>query len=126
MFSSLSKLLHSATRIKVEHKNTSQEFWALAVCLSGLTGPAAFDTVGELATLWQRRRIWKDEFVLSVTASGIDDPKQQRALLLLLAGPSVREIFRIIPEETKGDPKDYKKAMKSLTVISYSVREAVC
>ena len=68
VFSSLSKPLHLATRIKVEHKNTSKEFWALAVCLSGLTGPAAFDTVGELATLWQRRRIWKDEFELSVTA----------------------------------------------------------
>ena len=86
----------------------------MAVCLSGLTGPAAFDTVGEPATLWQRWRIWKDEFELFVTASGIDDPKQQRALLLHLAGPGVREIFRTIPEETKGDAKDYKKAMESL------------
>ena len=86
----------------------------MAVCLSGLTGPAAFDTVGEPATLWQRWRIWKDEFELFVTASGIDDPKQQRALLLHLAGPGVREIFRTIPEETKGDAKDYKKAMDSL------------
>ena len=49
-----------------------------------------------------------------MTASGIDDPKQQRALLLHLAGPGVREIFRTIPEETKGDAKDYKKAMESL------------
>ena len=87
----------------------------MAVCLSGLTGPAAFDTVGKPATLWQRWRIWKDEFELFVTASGIDDPKQQRALLLHLAGPGVREIFRTIPEETKGDAKDYKKAMESLT-----------
>ena len=86
----------------------------MAVCLSGLTGPAAFDTVGEPATLWQRWRIWNDEFELFVTASGIDDPKQQRALLLHLAGPGVREIFRTIPEETKGDAKDYKKAMASL------------
>ena len=86
----------------------------MAVCLSGLTGPAAFDTVGEPATLWQRWRIWKDEFELFVTASGIDDPKQQRALPLHLAGPGVREIFRTIPVETKGDAKDYKKAMESL------------
>ena len=50
-----------------------------------------------------------------MTASGIDDPKQQRALLLHLAGPGVREIFRTIPEETKGDDKEYKKAMDSLT-----------
>ena len=87
----------------------------MAVCLSGLTGPAAFDTVDEPATLWQRWRIWKDEFELFVTASGIDDPKQQRALLLRLAGPGVREIFRTIPEETKGNDKEYKKAMDSLT-----------
>ena len=79
----------------------------MAVCLSGLTGPAAFDTVGEPATLWERWRVWKDEFELFVTASGIDDPKQQRALLLHLVGPGVRGIFRIIPEETK--------AIKSLT-----------
>ena len=49
-----------------------------------------------------------------MTASGIDDPKQQRALLLHLAGPGVREIFHNIPEEGKGDAKDYQKAMKSL------------
>lgn len=49
-----------------------------------------------------------------MTASGIGDPKQQRAFLLQLAGPGVKEIFRTIPEEMKGDAKDYKKAMESL------------
>ena len=87
----------------------------MAVCLSGLTGPAAFDTVGEPATLSQRWRIWKDEFELFVAASGVADPTQQRALLLHSAGPGVREIFRSIPDETKGGTKDYKKAMDSLT-----------
>ena len=62
----------------------------MAVCLSGLTGPAAFDAVVEPATLWQRWRIWEDEFDLFVTVSGIDGPKQQRALLLHLIGPGVR------------------------------------
>ena len=47
----------------------------MAVCLSGLTGPAVFDTVGEPATLSQRWRIWKDEFELFVTSSGIDNPE---------------------------------------------------
>ena len=87
----------------------------MAVCLSGLTGPAAFDTVGEPATLWQRWRIWKHEFELFVRTSGIDDPKQLRALLLHVAWPGVREISRSIPEETKGDAKEYKKAMELLT-----------
>jgi len=91
----------------------------MGVCLRALHGPAAFDTVGEPATLWQRWRIWKDEFKLFVTASGIDDRKRQRALLLHLAGPSVREIFRTTPEETKGDAKDYKKAMES-KAVNYS------
>jgi len=86
----------------------------MAVCLSGLTGSEAFDKVGEPATLWQPWRLWNDEFELFVTASGIDDPKQQRALLLHLAGPGIREIFHTIPREMKGVTKDYKKAMKSL------------
>ena len=98
---------------KVKYKTSLSG--AMAVCLSGLTGPAAFNTVGEPATLWQHWRIWKDEFELFVTASGIDDLKQQRALLLHLAGPGVREIFHTIPEETKGDNKENMKAMDSLT-----------
>ena len=53
---------------------------------------------------------WKDEFELFVTASGINDQKQQRALLFHLAGPDVREIFRTIPEETKGDAKKLKES----------------
>ena len=90
----------------------------MAVCLNGLTGPAAFDTVGEPATLWYRWRILKDEFELFVTASGIADPKQQRALFLHLAGPGVGEIFRTISEETKDDAKVYKKALESLNHYS--------
>ena len=59
--------------------------------------------------------MWKDEFELFMTTSGIDNPKQQRTLLIHLAGPGVRKIFRPITEEIKGDPKDYKKPMESLT-----------
>jgi len=88
----------------------------MGVCLREVSGPAAFDTVGKPATLWQRWPIWKDEFKLFVTASDIDDPKEQRALLLHLAGPGIREIFCSIPEETKGDAKDYKKAMESRAI----------
>ena len=104
-----------ATRIKYTRKSTRSRILEHGVCLSGLTGPAAFDTVGEPATLSQRWRIWKDEFELFLTASGIADPTQQRALLLHSAGPRVREIFRTIPDEKKGGAKDYKKAMDSLT-----------
>ena len=58
----------------------------------------------------------------SSSASVDEDPASQKVknkvkngwpgLLLHLAGPGVREIFRTIPEETKGDAKDYKKAME--------------
>ena len=50
-----------------------------------------------------------------MTASGIDNPKQQQALLLHLAGPGLQEIFHTIPEQMKGNAKEYKKVMDSLT-----------
>ena len=77
----------------------------MAVCLTRLTGPMAFDTVDEPATLSQRWRIWKDQFEFYVTASGIDDPKQLRALLLHLAGPGVREIFSNHSRGSRGNER---------------------
>ena len=84
----------------------------MAVCLSGLPGLPAFDAVGEPATLAQRWLTWKEEFELYVTASGISDPTQKRALLLHLAGPKVRDVFNnSISAEARGEAKDYQKAM---------------
>lgn len=76
--------------------------------ISGLIGPALFDTVGEPAALSLRWHIWKEEFELFATASG----KQRRALLSHIAGPGVREMFRTIAVETKGHENDYKKVME--------------
>ena len=87
----------------------------MTVCLSGLPAPKEFDTVGEPATLQQRWTIWRSEFELFCAASGIKEAKQQRALLLHLAGTGTREIFRSMPDEKKGEDKYYKKAMNSLT-----------
>ena len=88
----------------------------MSVCLSGLPGLPSFDAVGEPATLAQRWLTWKEEFELYVTASGISDSTQKRALLLHLVGPKVRDIFNnSIPEEIRGDAKDYKKAMDALS-----------
>ena len=88
----------------------------MAVCLSGLPGLPAFDAVGEPATLAQRWLTWKDEFELYVTASGISDPTQKRALLLHLAGPKVQGVFNnLIFAEAQGKAKDYKKAMDCLS-----------
>lgn len=65
----------------------------MAVCLSGLPGLPVFDAIGEPATHTQRWITWRAEFELYVTASGISDPTQKRALLLHLAGLRVRNIF---------------------------------
>ena len=87
----------------------------MAVCLSELPGLPAFDAVGEPATLAQRWTTWKAEFELYVTASGISDATQKRALLLHLAGPRVRDIFNnSIPAEVRRGTKNYDKAMDSL------------
>ena len=69
----------------------------------------------EPATLQQRWTIWRSEFELFCAASGIKDAKQKRALLLHIAGTGIREIFRSIPDEKRGEDKDYKKAMDALT-----------
>ena len=88
----------------------------MAVSLSGLPGLQAFDAVGEPATLTQRWLKWKDEFELYITASGISDPTQKKALLLHLAGPKVRDVFNnSIPTDRRREAKDYKKAMNSLS-----------
>ena len=85
------------------------------ICLSGLPALKAFDTVGEPATIQQRWAIWKTEFELFCAALVIKDAKQQRALLHHLAGTGIREFFKSIPNDKKGEEKDYKKAMDALT-----------
>jgi len=88
----------------------------MAVSLSGLPGLQAFNAVGEPATLAQRWLTGKDEFELYVTASGISDPTQKKALLLHLPGPQVRDVFNnSIPADKRGEAKDYNKAMDSLS-----------
>ena len=79
-------------------------------------GLPVFDAVSEPATLAQRWLTWKDEFELYVTASGISNPTQKRALVLHLARPKVRDVFKnLIPAEARGETKDYKRVMDCLS-----------
>ncbi|XP_068712230.1 uncharacterized protein [Montipora foliosa] len=87
----------------------------MAVTLSGLPCISPFDCIGEPSTLAQRWDKWKGEFELYVAASGVEDKLQKRALLLHLAGPGVREIFKTYPDEVKGDAKEFDKAMTCLS-----------
>ena len=114
VFSSLAKLLHLATRIKVEH-NTN---------FSGILG------FGRLfkRTNWSCR-VWHSWQACHVGAFGkmnLSFPWQHQAWTIRNSNePSFTSSrtertrnFRIIPEDTKGDPKDHKKAMESLTILS--------
>ena len=87
----------------------------MAVTLSGLPCLSPFDCIGEPATLAQRWDKWKAEFELYVASSGVEDKVQKRAILLHLAGPGVREIFKTYPAEVRGDNKEFDKAMKCLS-----------
>ena len=87
----------------------------MAVTLSGLPCLSPFDCIGEPATLAQRWDKWKAEFELYVAASGVEDKKQMRALLLHLAGPGVREIFKTYSAQVRGDDEGFDKATKCLS-----------
>ena len=95
----------------------------MAVCLSGFPGLPAFDALGEPVTLAQRWTTWKAKFELYVTASGISDATQKRALLLHLAGPKVRDIFNTsIPAEVRGARKTTTKLWTASPTISSTER----
>ncbi|CAB3995185.1 Hypothetical predicted protein [Paramuricea clavata] len=59
-------------------------------------------TLGETSTISQRWRKWIKSFEYYIAASGINDKKQQRAILLHLAGPEVEDIFETL-EDTGND-----------------------
>ena len=151
VFSSLAKLLHLATRIKVEHKTNLLEIlsygrlfkwsnWSCGVWHSW----RACHSLAALANLerwnWAFRDSIRHRWPETATSGkislqphtlimhtnfdcihmncsceilwkccmhnkcmGLCGNLTQRALLLHLAGPGVREIFLAIPEETKGD-----------------------
>ena len=50
-----------------------------------------------------------------MAASGVEDKVQKRALLLHLASQGVREIFKMYPNDVKGDAKEFDKALTCLS-----------
>ena len=56
---------------------------------------AKFNPGSEVSTILAKRwNTWISKFEMFITARGIQDKKQKRALLLYQAGSRVREIFR--------------------------------
>jgi len=59
-----------------------------------------------LATRW---KTWLNDFDTFLVASGITNKKQQRAVLLYLDGPRIREIFKQLPDTGDADAFDTAK-----------------
>ena len=59
------------------------------------------EIVTNLAPKW---KTWIEDFQTYLVATGFTDKKRQRALFLYQVGPSVRKIFRQIPDN--GDDDD--------------------
>lgn len=72
-----------------------------AVALGGLAPPKALDTVGEPETLHQRWENWKAELDIYITASGVTNAPQKRAVLLLMGGEGLCEIWKNFTDEQK-------------------------
>ena len=53
---------------------------------------------GSTANLHRRWEIWKDDFTLYTTASGITKDSQKLALLLHIGGTEVKEIYRTMKD----------------------------
>ena len=70
-----------------------------------------FDTTGDHSSVSQRWTSWKTSFEFYLGASGVNDKKQQRCLLLHCAGNQVQEIFATLPDTGE----DYAPAMTKLT-----------
>ena len=62
----------------------------------------------------QRWKKWLGRFERLLIAMNIEEKKQQRAMLLHLAGPAVHEIFETLPDI--GEAKDYDRALEALNV----------
>ena len=58
--------------------------------------------------------IWKEDLTLFITASGINNPEQKKALLLHVAGREVREIYRAMPANENGDIDTYDQVIIKL------------
>ena len=71
-----------------------------------------FDLVSDPTSLGPRWKVWKQCFEIYITALGITDDTQKRALLLYQAGQATQDIFDTFTDT--GESKDYKKALEKL------------
>ena len=92
---------------------TTQEITTLATKMAGIIAHPPFDpdaTAG--ASLAPRWKTWLSDFKTYLVENATTDDTRKRALLLYLAGPRVREIFRYLPDT--GDEADFTTALTKL------------
>ena len=82
--------------------------------LSGLDGIQHFNTKGDVTTLAQRWKKWKEEFELFLVASGVTKNEQKRALLFHKGGEGLRILFKTVPADQRGADDDYATAIAKL------------
>ena len=84
------------------------------------------------ASVAPRWKTWVADFKTYLVANAITDNKRKKALLLYLAGPRVREIFRQIPETGEEDAfntaltklNEYFEPQKNTLYEVYKFRQA--
>eukprot|EP00794_Sanderia_malayensis_P012502 gene12502-biopygen9964 len=67
------------------------------------------DVGASVAPKW---KLWVAYFTTFLMANDITDTKRQRAMLLFMSGPRVRDIFRQLPDT--GDDDDFDTALEKL------------
>ena len=73
---------------------------------------APFDPVSDPTSLGPRWKAWKRRFETYISALGVTDDTQKRALLLYQAGQPTQDIFDTLTDT--GETNNYKKAMEKL------------
>lgn len=81
--------------------------------LSNIPSINPFDTETEPTTLAPAWEKWVSRFTIYITATGVKDAAQKRALLLHLAGPAVQDIFSTLADT--GSETDFDLALSKLT-----------
>ena len=85
-----------------------------------IAGPPAFDISGDATSAGSRWKRWKKAFQYYLLARGVNNPNQQKALLLHVAGMDVQDVFETLtdpghPDEVDPDPHNiYERALRTL------------
>ena len=118
------RLVLSSTRV-LSKRDLASITLATRMATAPLANPMPpFDPDSEIgANIGPKWEVWLEDFEMYITANGITDKKQKRALLLYQAGSRVREIFRQLPD--RGEDDDYDTAVTKLNGYFEPQKESI-